>query len=34
MDLLTKMMAVYVDSGGELRSISDVFFMNFDSKLL
>lgn len=34
MDFLTKMMAVYVDNGGNLKAITDGFLMNFDTKLL
>ena len=34
MDLLTKMMAVFIDNGGELNAITDKFMMKFDNKIL
>ena len=34
MDLLTKMMAVFIDNSGDLQSLTNKFLMKFDTKTL
>jgi hypothetical protein len=34
MDILTKMMAIFIDNGGDLKILSSKFLMNFPTKIL